>query len=41
MRDIEKETLLNTLSLNVDGDEYNDIIHKLKLFQIIRTKLQI
>ena len=40
MRDIEKETLLNTLSLNVvpkDGDEYNDIIHKLKFFQIIRT----
>ena len=44
MRDIEKETLLNTSSLNVvpeDGDEYNDIIHKLKLFQIIRTELQI
>ena len=44
MRDIEKETLLNTLSLNVvpkDGDEYNDIIHELKLFQIIRTELQI
>ena len=44
MRDIEKETLLNTSSLNVvpkDADEYNDIIHELKLFQIIRTELQI
>ena len=36
MRDIEKETLLNTLSLNVvskDGAEYDDIIHKLNFFK--------
>ena len=44
MRDIEKESLFDTPSLNVvpkDCDEYNNIIHKLKLLQIIKTELQI